>query len=710
MNGSSFSSLVGKKRTLTESNESASTTNVASAPGGQTDTEKNTNGLSDNENSEDDEVEHAPWQDIDLNPAIDLLNKVISASLDAGKTYNKSVISKTTQLITGLDHVLLEIKNISDAREAARKNFKQNQQDSGCSCNLAVSMLPGMSGSTLTSSNDPKKDGNSLDEITEDQTDRVLYKVEASMERLRDMAEMIQATSMQGEANLIAKVKLPEEAIKSMGAAIQSAAATATATAIAQERGRSSSAFSRLYSPMQVKKLQEWYYSYPRPLLDELTLMRTILNYRPYANPFHVNGLSIAHVRDWFKRRRYRERVRYVKLAIEADQDPVAAEEEIELRIEQRIERLRGTISPNELVKELDKVRAESSMYDTVATSFARSGNLDSYIAASYTVPAVCDLLGPANGRSKRSKTQDMDVDEAIVVKVGSRAEVSALQNRIRSLLSLPRSASNTNSIQQAVDLLRSFDIARDVRVETNVVADLKKILKVYKKPTLLRKTTIALIETLGIDRRPTIVLSQDASKTSADAESIKPEGTTLDKTSTPVKKDKGKVHRPMKFNMKQVVALEGWFQKKYKPTQSEMEEYLTHLNAPPLRGEKQTVEVNMTQLRRWFNKRRCLGRPPFSLINQQEEERKQDGEEEEIGNDGNNTENDTSKEEEAVKISSSSTNKTSSNVNNNSKEENDQQTDENDETGDDDDVALSHQEEDMDEEDDGHDPGSSAE
>jgi hypothetical protein len=34
------------------------------------------NGVSDNENSEDEQVEYAPWEDIDLNPAVDLVRSV----------------------------------------------------------------------------------------------------------------------------------------------------------------------------------------------------------------------------------------------------------------------------------------------------------------------------------------------------------------------------------------------------------------------------------------------------------------------------------------------------------------------------------------------------------------------------------------------------------------------------------------------------------
>lgn len=54
--------------------------------------------LSDNENSEDELAEHAAWQDVDLNPAADLVNRIVRESLDAGKTYNKSITAKTTQV------------------------------------------------------------------------------------------------------------------------------------------------------------------------------------------------------------------------------------------------------------------------------------------------------------------------------------------------------------------------------------------------------------------------------------------------------------------------------------------------------------------------------------------------------------------------------------------------------------------------------------
>lgn len=597
------------------------------------------------------------------------MNKLVRESMEAGKTYNKSIVAKTTQLINGCDSVLLELKNLSDAREASRKQTGKNgQQDSDCACGIALSMLPlveNADAKAIAASAGQaslKLRGGNVDDIAEDQTDRVLFKIEASMERLHELAEMIQATSMQGEANLIAKVTLQEGAVKALGAAIQASAAAATATAISQERGRTSSAFGRLYSPLQVKKLQEWYGSYPRPLTDELTLMRTILNYRPYANPFQPSGLTIAHVRDWFKRRRHRERMRFVKLAIEAGNDPVAAEEEIDLRVEKRIEHLRTSVDPNDLVKEVDRVRSESSMYDSMVSSFTRPSNMDSYISASRSVPTYADQQAAAlsGGRVKRQRTQESDLDDAMMVKVANRVEVAALQNRVRSLLALPRTATNTNAIQQVVDLLRSMEVPSEVRIQTGIVSDLKQILKTYKKPTLLRKATIALLESLGMSRRaaleeevvdedepmkedpappaPTIpppppspprapptpveeVVEPTPSPPSPPPEPpVEPEVAAEAKPAKQrAKREKGKVLRPMKFSMKQVMALEGWFQQKYKPSQEEMEAYLDQLNATPLRDEKQPVDVNMTQLRRWFNKRRCLRRPPFSLMTQQD-------------------------------------------------------------------------------------------
>lgn len=596
--------------------------------------------IDDHENAEDDAALHAPWEDIDLHPAVDLVSKVITSSLEAGKTYNKSITAKTTQLLTGCDNVLLELKNLSDAREASRKrSSKQGSNNGDCACDLALAMLPNMDrGAAHHVNANAKKQSNSatpVDEMTEDQTDRVLFRLEASVERLRELAELIQATSMQGEANLIAKVKVHEGALDGMNQAIQAAAAQATATAISLERGQTSSAFNQLYSPLQAKKLEEWYQSYPRPLMDELTLMRSILNYRPYANPFLVNGLSIAHVRDWFKRRRYRERMRFVKIAMEAGRDGNAAEEEIDLRIEQRIDHLRETIDPNELVKELDKVRAESSYYDAVVSTFTRQDRLDSYTLASHALPTLTEHLTSHPGsRPKRPRTQETELDEALVVKVGNKVEVSALQNRIQSLLAQPRSASSTNALQQVVDILRSLDISKDVRVRTGIVADLKQILQTHRKPTLLRKATISLLESLGINRRspaeddffddePTPVEAPSTpSVTPVDVKPIITSPSTSVTNSTPKsrgKREKGKISRPMKFSMKQVMALEAWFQQKYKPTQSEMEDYLVDLNRPPLRDEKQTVDVNMTQLRRWFNKRRCLRRPPFALMTHQD-------------------------------------------------------------------------------------------
>eukprot|EP00644_Phytophthora_capsici_P009760 jgi/Phyca11/508535/fgenesh2_kg.PHYCAscaffold_35_\ len=472
-------------------------------------------GISDNEDSEDEQLEHAAWQDVDLNPAVELVAKLVRESLDAGKTYNKSITAKTSHLLTGCDGLLLELKSLAETRAESRtRTGKGSAQGGDCLCGQAMAMLPLRNPveklATSGDKADIKQNSAKVDDATEDQTDRTLAKMETALIRLREMAELIQATSMQGEANLVSKVSLQTGTFQALEAAVQASAASATATAIAQERGRSSSAFGRLYMPLQVQKLQEWYYSYPRPLLDELTLMRTILNYRPYANPFQVGGLSLAHVRDWFKRRRFRERMRYVKLAVEAGHDSQAAEEEIDLRLEQRIAQLRASVDPNELVKEVDRVRAQSYLFDAAVNAFTRPSNIRSYVAASYSVPTTADQQGNnANGRGKRQRTQDSDLDDISLVKHATVLEVMALQNRLRSLMEQPKTSVVTNGLQQVIDLLRAMKVDPDVRIQSGLVADLKQILRVYTKPTLLRKATIALLETLGMNRR--VAGDQDA-------------------------------------------------------------------------------------------------------------------------------------------------------------------------------------------------------
>ncbi|RLN47793.1 hypothetical protein BBJ29_007250 [Phytophthora kernoviae] len=656
--------FICKETPPSPSQSPAAVSSLSRHPEAQTDPDHDD--ISDNEDSEDEQLEHAAWQDVDLNPAVDLVARVVRESLDAGKTYNKSITAKTSQLLTGCDGLLLEIKSLAEARQDSRQRTGQRsgQDTAGCACGMAMGMLPlrnpDQSVAPVAAKNNKHTSKSTVDDATEDLTDRLLGKIEISMVRLRELAELIQATSMQGEANLVSKVSLQSGAFQALEAAVQASAAAATAAAISQERGRSSSAFGRLYMPIQVQKLQEWYYSYPRPLLDELTLMRTILNYRPYANPFQVGGLSLAHVRDWFKRRRFRERMRYVKLAVEAGHDGQAAEEEIDLRLEQRIAQLRASVDPNELVKEVDRVRAESTLFDAAVTSFTRPNNIRSYIAASHVVPTAADQLGN-NGRGKRQRTQESDLDNVAMVKTGTRLEVMALQNRMCSLLEQPKTAATTSGLQQVIDLLRAMRIEPDVRIQSGLVADLKRILKVYTKPTLLRKTTVALLEILGLNRRATADADMDddaplslISPSRAKAKPMMkiehsrppPMGALEDAsaglddyysdavlTGAPPKKKakaapakprakekKPRVLRPMKFSMEQLTALEGWFQQKYKPSQEEMEQYLQELNKPPLRdSKKQTVDVNMTQLRRWFNKRRCLRRPPFALMTQQE-------------------------------------------------------------------------------------------
>ncbi|KAF1792427.1 Homeodomain-like [Phytophthora cactorum] len=605
-----------------------------SAAGPAASVEPEDGGVSDNEDSEDEQLEHAAWQDVDLNPAVELVAKLVRDSLDAGKTYNKSITAKTSQLLTGCDSLLLEIKSLAETRSEARQRSGKGSGQGGadCSCGQAMAMLPLRNpAEKLAGSADPaakKQNAPKVDEATEEQTDRALAKMEAAMVRLREMAEIIQATSMQGEANLVSKVSLQTGTFQALEAAVQASAAAATATAIAQERGRSSSAFGRLYMPLQVQKLQEWYYSYPRPLLDELTLMRTILNYRPYANPFQVGGLSLAHVRDWFKRRRFRERMRYVKLAVEAGHDAQAAEEEIDLRLEQRIAHLRASVDPNELVKEVDRVRAQSYLFDAAVNAFTRPNNIRSFIAASYSVPTTADQQGHnVNGRGKRQRTQDSDLDDISMVKHATVLEVMALQNRLRSLMEQPKTTIVTNGLQQVIDLLRAMKVEPDVRIQSGLVADLKQILKDADDDAPISAPASPALSTASSARGRT-PMKLNALEGSDDDSSLLLSSEPPNKKAKPAarpakpraKEKKGRVLRPMKFSMDQLTALEAWFQQKYKPSQEEMESYLAQLNTPPLRDvKKQTVDVNMTQLRRWFNKRRCLRRPPFALMTQQE-------------------------------------------------------------------------------------------
>lgn len=174
-------------------------------------------GVSDHEDSEDEQLEHAAWQDVDLNPAVELVAKLVRESLDAGKTYNKSITAKTSQLLTGCDALLLDIKGLAEARADARQRAGQRpgggQGGAGCSCGQAMAMLPlrNPEQSRAAAAGDAANKlaaPSGVDEATEDQTDRALAKMEAAMVRLREMAELIQATSMQGEANLVSKVSL----------------------------------------------------------------------------------------------------------------------------------------------------------------------------------------------------------------------------------------------------------------------------------------------------------------------------------------------------------------------------------------------------------------------------------------------------------------------------------------------------------------------
>jgi hypothetical protein len=204
-----------------------------------------------------------------------------------------------------------------------------------------------------------------LDKATEDQTDRILYKIEASIEKFRQLAETIQTVSMHHEALLLQRLTIPSASMQTMVASIHAAAAAATSAAIAQERGgRLYGATSRnTFSNDQRTKLQTWYYMYPRPLADELELMAQILSYPPYLQDDHSYRASDEsdvwsppmsvhpqHVRDWFKRRRFREHMRHVMQSVETGVPLHEAEKNVKARLETRIQVLRETVNPDELV------------------------------------------------------------------------------------------------------------------------------------------------------------------------------------------------------------------------------------------------------------------------------------------------------------------------------------------------------------------------
>ncbi|OQR90893.1 hypothetical protein ACHHYP_05156 [Achlya hypogyna] len=612
----------------------------------------------DDEASEDNDHEIAPWEQIDLKPAMDMIRKLTDTSLDAARDFNASMVTNTNQLVVGCDSILLEIKHISDIRETMKRQAKTaatTAPGAGVACACGTSMMPlaafpnmGTAAPAPAAAPEPVV----LDKPTEDQTDRVLYKIEAAMEKFRELAERIQSLSMQHEATLMTKLAIPKTAVQTMVSSIHAAAAAATSAAIAQERARGTGAPYTL-SSQQRTKLQVWYYTYPRPLADELELMATLLSLPQYHGP----QVQAAHVRDWFKRRRFRERMRHVMEALESGSLSLQdAEAQVHAKIELRIHSLREAVSPDELVRELEAAQAASATFATVASSFGHKRNLNQFLSVAQQI-ATPTMAVPGDGPPAAKKPRvgilgdPMEVEEAIVVKVASRVEVLAIQNRLQTLLQLPKTTSNTNGIQQAMDLLRSMDISNDVRQSTNLVADLKTVLKIYKKPSLLRRTTEALMETLGQTVDTKKKKKGPASKADAgadddgDAHDSKSDDGQADypaplppavdddsdddqpilpkaaaSAASRRKKTGAKLHRPMKFSMKQVEALEAWFQKTFKPSVAEMDAYLNRLNTPPLRDAHQTVDVNMTQLRRWFNKRRCLRRPPFALMTKGDE------------------------------------------------------------------------------------------
>ncbi|OQS04344.1 hypothetical protein THRCLA_03407 [Thraustotheca clavata] len=602
----------------------------------------------DDEASEDNDHELKPWDQINLKPVMDMIEKITKTSLDAAKEFNTTMITNTNQLVMGCDSVLLEFKHISDIRETMKSQTKSASalaagQTGACSCGTSMMPLSAFPSIVASVPEPSTQQPLMLDRQTEDQTDRVLYKIEASIEKFRELAERVQAMSMQYEATLMTKLTIPKASIQTMVSSIHTAAAAATAAAIAQERGTSrNNGFT--FTREQRLKLQMWYYAYPRPLSDELDYMAQILSLPPYLS---INNSTYqihpVHVRDWFHRRRFRERMRHVMELVDAGTLSLQeAEAQVKAKMELRIQTLREAVDPEELVRELEAARANLDTYSAVTISFGQKRNLDQFLSVaeqlSHSVPT---MEVPSGKRRRKANIDGLDNDDAIVVKVATRVEIQAIQNRLQSLLCLPKTPTSTNNILQVMDLLRSMEIPKDVRVTTGLVGDLKKVLKVYKKPSLLRRKTESLMEALGQStggrKKKQLNSNTDtqskSSDLSVDIGDDETKSDTIDDSEDdqPIKKTprKPRLHRPMKFSMKQVEALEAWFQRTFKPSVAEMEEYLNQLNTPPLRDvQTQKMDVSMTQLRRWFNKRRCLRRPPLALMTKGDGKSEEDEEE----------------------------------------------------------------------------------
>ena len=113
------------------------------------------------------------------------VTNLVKASLTCGQQLHEAVFEQSENVLDGCDALLLELRSLSDAREAARaevrKERKKQNASANCPCATASSMFPTTDnrGRTGQVQSTKQTKGSEYDDITEDFTDKALLKIEA---------------------------------------------------------------------------------------------------------------------------------------------------------------------------------------------------------------------------------------------------------------------------------------------------------------------------------------------------------------------------------------------------------------------------------------------------------------------------------------------------------------------------------------------------
>lgn len=472
------------------------------------------------------------------NPFLNMVLELIQSVHESAAELNASVSSPCENIIGTCEDVLREIKSLGLDRDLAREQMRLASKKrllNQCPCGTAAAMLPlGLSSTPLSSSSSV----GILDTMTENETDRVFLKIEASLEKIRQISQVLERNVATKEREMIQQIQIPQEALYACG------------TTSGNYRRKAFSSFT----PRQLEKLELWYELYPEPFSYELVTMRMILSLRPYSeSKVEASFISEDRLRDWFIGRQEREIMDHVQRRLHergrsADVQ-TAAQIEIQSTIQSRVMKLREmSENTGSIVRELEIQLAEGKMMipSSTAATISIPNNeeeTDEQRMATTTHPEANDddvfLTHDVDSKPKEQPEKDSPTplveDERtptnFVVKRARGIDLEIIQRQLHQALQ-KGGPMLLHRVQQIVNLLYAFDISADLVKKFQLQAEMQKILKVIgNKDEGLKASTKELLCVLKGSGKPrwTFLDQEEVSTKTAASSSSCPPITTVD-------------------------------------------------------------------------------------------------------------------------------------------------------------------------------------